>query len=80
MSMIDTIVRELEQIPELMQLSVLDFIRSLGSGIDAGALRLEPNAPYTNLVVLMLAFEWYIVKNVYRLYNTISFIDRLKIV
>jgi hypothetical protein len=28
---IDTIVRELEQIPEPMQLSVLDFIRSLDS-------------------------------------------------
>jgi hypothetical protein len=31
MNTIDTIVRELEQIPEPMQLSVLDFIRSLGS-------------------------------------------------
>jgi hypothetical protein len=31
MSTIDTIVRELEKIPEPMQLSVLDFIRSLGS-------------------------------------------------
>ncbi len=30
-STIDTIVRELEQIPEPMQLSVLDFIHSLGS-------------------------------------------------
>jgi hypothetical protein len=31
MNTIDTIVRELEQIPEPMQLSVLEFIRSLGS-------------------------------------------------
>ena len=31
MNTIDTIVRELEQIPEPMQLSVLDFIRSIGS-------------------------------------------------
>jgi hypothetical protein len=31
MSTIDTIVRELEKIPEPMQLSVLDFIRSLGN-------------------------------------------------
>jgi hypothetical protein len=31
MNTIDTIVRELKQIPEPMQLSVLDFIRSLGS-------------------------------------------------
>jgi Protein of unknown function (DUF2281) len=31
MSTIDTIVRELEKIPEPMQLSVLDFIRYLGS-------------------------------------------------
>ena len=31
MSTIDTIVRELENIPEPLQLSVLDFIRSLGS-------------------------------------------------
>jgi hypothetical protein len=31
MNTIDTIVRELEQIPEPMQLSVLNFIRSIGS-------------------------------------------------
>jgi hypothetical protein len=31
MSTIDMIVRELEHIPEPMQLSVLEFIRSLGS-------------------------------------------------
>jgi hypothetical protein len=31
MSTIESIVRELEQIPEPMQLSVLDFIRSLSS-------------------------------------------------
>ena len=31
MSTIDTIVRELEKIPEPLQLSVLDFIRSLCS-------------------------------------------------
>jgi hypothetical protein len=31
MNTIDTIVRELEQIPEPMQQSVLEFIRSLGS-------------------------------------------------
>ena len=31
MSTIDTIVRELEKIPEPLQLSVLDFIRSLGA-------------------------------------------------
>jgi hypothetical protein len=31
MNMIDTIVRELEKIPEPMQLSILEFIRSLGS-------------------------------------------------
>jgi hypothetical protein len=30
MNTIDTIIRELEQIPEPMQLSVLDFIRSIG--------------------------------------------------
>jgi hypothetical protein len=31
MNTIESIVRELEQIPEPMQLSVLEFIRSLGS-------------------------------------------------
>jgi hypothetical protein len=31
MNTIDTIVRELEKIPEPMQLNVLDFIRSLSS-------------------------------------------------
>jgi hypothetical protein len=31
MNTIESIVRELEQIPEPMQLSVLNFIRSLGS-------------------------------------------------
>ena len=31
MSTIETIVRELENIPEPLQLSVLDFIRTLGS-------------------------------------------------
>jgi hypothetical protein len=32
MNTIDTIVRELEKIPEPMQQNVLEFIRSLGSG------------------------------------------------
>ncbi len=37
MSTIDTIVRELEKIPEPMQLSVLNFIRSLGSRYPAAS-------------------------------------------
>ncbi len=40
-SAIDTIVRELEQIPEPMQLSVLDFIRSLRS-INVAKTQSEP--------------------------------------
>jgi hypothetical protein len=32
MNTIDTIIRELEKIPEPMQISVLEFIRSLGTG------------------------------------------------
>jgi hypothetical protein len=35
MNTIDTIVRELEKIPEPIQLTVLDFIRSLGSSSTA---------------------------------------------
>jgi hypothetical protein len=37
MSTIESIVRELEKIPEPMQLSLLDFIRSLGSNYPVAA-------------------------------------------
>jgi Protein of unknown function (DUF2281) len=38
MSTIDSIVRELEKIPEPMQLSLLDFIRSLGNNYPPTAI------------------------------------------
>jgi hypothetical protein len=41
MSTIETIVRELEQIPEPMQLSILDFIRSLATP-NTAATQSEP--------------------------------------
>ena len=38
MSTVESIVQELEKIPEPMQLSLLDFIRSLGSNYPAAAI------------------------------------------
>ena len=38
MSTIESIVRELEKIPEPMQLSLLDFIRSLSSNYQVAAI------------------------------------------
>ena len=38
MSTVESIVQELKKIPELMQLSVLAFIRSLGSNYSVAAI------------------------------------------
>ena len=47
MNTIDTIIRELKQIPEPLQLSVLNFIRSLGSA-NAAKTQLETGVEVNN--------------------------------